>query len=226
MRASVSIAAVILVLLITVSTGGTVVIEYDRIAPPVVVRLYPEKPTEITFPEVIVDVITGMGENDASLEKSRDARRFYIMALKKDLDAQVYFLGASGQSYAIVFRTVRKEKDSDATVVITDRRVTKDGEKVRKRKLFFTPALLIRAMILGEKPAGITGINDTDEVLLDLPDIGFTIKAIKKYETALMIGYVVNIIYSGKDFDIRKLQHPRLIAGTVYKGKGYLVFYK
>lgn len=203
-----------------------VVVEYDRISPPVVVRLYPKKSTEIVFPEIIVDVITSLTESDASLEKSRDARRFYIMTPKEDLDTEVYFLGASGRSYSLVFRTVKREADRDANVIIVDRRVTKEGVPVKEEKPFLSPALLIKAMILDQKMPGITGISDTDEVLLDLPEIGLTIKGIKKYETALMVGYVVNILYDGNDFDIRKLSHPKLVAGTIYNGKGYLVFYK
>lgn len=173
-------------------------------------------PTEISFDEEMASVILGFAPESISMQNTSNT--LFIQPLVENLSGDVMIVMKDGKSKTItLISTIPELRDRSVRIVNGAQTVSDRIGKINRAGL--TPGGLIKTMILGEDMDGVS-ISRTNQVIIQTP-IELTANTV--YDAVYLRGYVVDIT-DHPNLDIRPIAMRSLVAGTIYKGKGYFVF--
>jgi hypothetical protein len=151
---------------------------------PLVVRLAPQQPTAITFPEPIAAVPTGADPHQLSLEL--DGPRLFLQPLDPAVRGLLFAIGVSGRSYAVRF-AVGTPADTEVVLTLPPPSVSGTPGQTPARAAVPWRSLL-RAMLQGTPLAGVTEAPLTQD-LGSVDRLRLTL--IRVYTAGTLRGYVV-----------------------------------
>ena len=218
MRADTMIRSLLLAAILLLVTGGGLYAQKTVLytANPVVVKVAYLNPTEVVFEgEDIASVILGFSPESISLQNT--SRALFIQPLVENLTGDIFVVMKDGKSKILsVVSTIPDLRDKSVRIIDQVENVSGRIEKINRTGL--TPAGLIKAMILGEEPDGVS-VSPTKQVIIEIP---IQLTADTVYDALFLKGYIVDMT-DRQNFDIKSITMKGLIAGSMYKDKAYFV---
>lgn len=183
---------------------------------PIIVHVAQLAPTEIVFEgEEIGSVILGLPADAISIQNT--VNTVFLQPLSENLAGDIYVITRDGKSRMLTLvPSLPDIRDRSIRVVNAVQDMTDRINKIRQEGI--TPAGLIRAMILGQDLDGVS-VSETKQVIIDKP---VKLTATTVCDAVFLRGYIVDMT-GNEDFDLKTINFKGMLAGAIYKGRGYFV---